>query len=151
MKLMSFFATLTAMGCSGPLGYNFNSIEVVSSRNERLYINSVNWGVTGDKQRTIVTHQKERLQFDEDTTGTVDGLTPFIYSFKNDTLKLFFNGSVSYNVKEKFTTITLLYVKMENPEFMELARLASSNQDYHFVPHVRTIPNRSMPKPPTNR
>ena len=148
MNLMTFFAALTLMGCSDPSGYTFNSIELVSSRNERLYINSVNWGVTGDKQRTIVTHQKDRLRFDEDTTGTVEGLTPFIYSFRNDTLKLFFNGSVSYYVKEKFTTISLVYVKMENPEFMQLARFASSNQGYHFVPHVQSIQNTSMPKPP---
>ncbi len=143
---MVFLVVIASLGCNDS-NEDFDSIELVSSKDERIYINSISWGITGDNQRTIITKDKNKLKDENDTTGIIDGLLPFIYSFKNDTLKLYFNGKVNYNVEEKFKTIVITYTAVANPKYMQLSKLASENIDYHNVPNSHRVKNESIPKP----
>ena len=81
---------------------------------------SINWGVTGDHQVTIITHDIERMKIRTDTAGAVHILEPFLYQFKNDTLTLVFKIKNRYEIKEKLKTIKVKYVVVEFSEFWRL-------------------------------
>jgi hypothetical protein len=67
----------------------YRRVELVSTDNQRLYIKSMNWGVTGDYQLTVVTTDEER-EFEIDSTREIifHGLEPFLFRVSNDTLFL---------------------------------------------------------------
>ena len=67
----------------------YKRVEVVSADNQKLYIKSMNWGVTGDSQLTVITTDEER-EFQIDSTRQIifHGLEPFLFSVSNDTLFL---------------------------------------------------------------
>ena len=94
--------------------------ELVSSKGEKVYIKSINWGVTGDKQATIITSDIERMKTRTDTAGAVHILEPFLYRFKNDTLTLVFKVKKNYEIKEKFKTIKVKYVFVDFSEFWRM-------------------------------
>lgn len=94
--------------------------EIVSSKGEKVYIKSINWGVTDDKQATIITSDIERMKTRTDTTGAVHILDPFLYRFKNDTLTLVFSEEKTYEIKEKFKTIKVKYIIVEFSEFWRM-------------------------------
>lgn len=94
--------------------------EIVSSKGEKVYIKSINWGVTGDYQATIITSDIERLKTRKDTIGTVHILDPFLYRFKNDTLTLVFSEEKTYEIKEKFKTIKVKYIIVQFSEFWRM-------------------------------
>lgn len=94
--------------------------EIVSSKGEKVYIKSINWGVTGDKQATIITSDIERMKTRTDTTGAAHILDPFLYRFKNDTLTLVFIEEKTYEIKEKFKTIKVKYIIVEFSEFWRM-------------------------------
>ena len=97
-----------------------NCKELVSSKGEKVYVKSINWGVTGDHQVTIITHDIERMKIRTDTAGAVHMLEPFLYRFKNDTLTLVFSQWKTYEIKEKLKTIKVKYVNVEFSEFWRL-------------------------------
>ena len=107
----------------------FNSIELVSSKMEKIYINSINWGVSDDHQRTIVTKDKSALKERDYQKKYIERLEPFIYSFSNDTLKLFFDEEITYNSEEKFSTIHIEYIALESKKFDKLRSMA-------FIPRL---------------
>ncbi|MBD1422577.1 hypothetical protein [Sphingobacterium chuzhouense] len=72
----------------------FISRELISSKDEKLYINTLNWGMTGDKQYTVITKDPTRLRERKDIIGGVDGLSPFVYKFANDTLTIYYNRGI---------------------------------------------------------
>jgi hypothetical protein len=118
---------LLFVSCSSPIQDTFNSKELQSSKGEKIYINSLNWGITDDYQITAITSNKSKLKTRNDTTDIVKGLDPFIYSFKNDTLNLFFRNNISYELKEAFRTISIKYIVLSNEDFYK-ARLKAINQ-----------------------
>jgi hypothetical protein len=97
-----------------------NCKEIVSSKGEKVYVKSINWGMTGDHQVTIITHDIERMKIRTDTAGAVHMLEPFLYRFKNDTLTLVFSQWKTYEIKEKLKTINVKYVIVEFSEFWRL-------------------------------
>ncbi len=67
----------------------YNRVELVSGNNNKLYIKSKSWGVTGDHQITVISTEDER-EFEIDSTRQIifNGLEPFLYKVSNDTLFL---------------------------------------------------------------
>ena len=94
--------------------------EIISTKGEKIYVKSINWGVTDDKQATIITSDIERMKTRTDTAGAVHILDPFLYRFKNDTLTLIFSEERNYKIREKFKTIKVKYVIVEFSEFWKI-------------------------------
>jgi hypothetical protein len=61
--------------------------------------------MTDDHQLSIVTSDPTKLTERSDSVGTIKGLEPFIYTFKNDTLEIFFKNRIRYKVNEKFKSV----------------------------------------------
>lgn len=142
-------ATLLFLLISGCLPESTNGVisrVLVSSKGEKIYINSINWGVTGDYQLSSITKKPIK---NIDTLDAIRGLEPFIYSFNHDTLKLFFKHEVRYQIKENFKTIVVIY---EPLAFSDLWDRARDNDGYFCVPIQRKVvyPN-DMPLPPERK
>jgi hypothetical protein len=125
-----FFLT----GCLPDTSDSFNSVILVSSEKEKAYINTLNWSVTGDKQLTIITADKNLLRHRDDTKDAISGLDPFIYSFKNDSLNLYFDRDIKYTPKVKFNTITVSSFKLNSNEYYTLYHEALNGNGYFTVP-----------------
>lgn len=139
------------LGCTSPIRDTFNSEVITSSTGEKIYINSLNWGMTDDNQMSVVTSNPKRLSDRTDSIHTVDGLDPFFYSFENDTLKLFFDRHITYNVSENFKSIILKYVALDAREYAKIRRQAYENAGYYAVPKRKEkLYPSDMPVPPEN-
>jgi hypothetical protein len=113
----------------------FRSKNLVSSKGENIYINTLNWGMTDDYQYTILSKDDDMLKERKDTIGGIRGLTPFIYKFSGDTLSIYFQNGNKIDIKEEFDTIELNYYPLENRDFMELLYKAGTGKGgYHLVP-----------------
>lgn len=133
-KVITILLLATFSSCTPTFEDTFNSKELVSSKNEKIYINSLNWGVNDDYQMTIVSSNKNKIKNRLDTVGVIKGFEPFIYSFKNDTLTLIFDGAVSYSINEKFKTIGVKYIILNKQDFKKIRNLAYENDDYYAIP-----------------
>lgn len=137
------------MACQS-VNEGFNSIELTSSKGEKIYINSLNYGMTSDGQTSIITKNKDKLKYEIDTNGVVYGLEPFIYKFQNDTLTLIFNGIINYKVNDTFNTIVVQYKKLENAKYGDFLHKAINNDTYHCVPlRIDKKQIKGMPIPPS--
>lgn len=125
---------LVFLSCSPSVEDTFNSIELTSSKGEKIYINSLNWGVTDDYQITAISSRKDRVRERIDTLGVAKGLEPFFYSFDKDTLKLFFNNSVTYEIKENFKTIAVEYLVLNAKNYKDIRQKAYENKGYYSIP-----------------
>lgn len=127
-------ATLLFVGCI-EVHDTFRSTELVSSQGEKIYVNTLNWGMTDDNQYTIVSKNRDRLKSRKDTVGGIKGLAPFIYRFNNDTLYLFFPKEKSINVDDDLQSVQLFYVPLDNKEYMNMLNKAGKGEDgYQLVP-----------------
>jgi hypothetical protein len=137
---------LLNIGCSPLIKDTFNSIELTSTKGEKIYINSLNWGATDDYQMTIISSNKKRIMIRKDTLDVVKGLEPFIYCFENDSLKLFFKEEITYAVKDTFSTIKIAYKILDNTDFY---RARNNSNRYHSVPALNdNIAPSEFPKAP---
>lgn len=98
---------LCLFACKTSLNDSFDSSELISSKGEKVYINSLNWGVTGDYQISRISKKPSWVKNRGDTIGVIKGLEPFTYIIRNDSLKLFFYGEIAYRVKEHFNAINV--------------------------------------------
>ncbi|MUV04527.1 hypothetical protein GN157_12480 [Flavobacterium rakeshii] len=98
----------------------FKSKMLVSGKGEKIYINTLNWGVTDDYQYTVVTKNSTLLKDRKDTISGIKGLDPFIYKFSGDTLTIFFQKENRVAVKEEFKTIQLNYIPLDNKDYIKL-------------------------------
>jgi hypothetical protein len=113
----------------------FQSKKLVSSKGEKFYINTLNWGMTDDNQYTVISKDFNRLKERGDTIGGISGLTPFVYKFSNDTLTLVFPKGTKIKINKEFDTIELNYLSVENGGYMELLSKAIQGEGgYHLVP-----------------
>jgi len=137
------------LSCSSTIKETFKSVKLTSSKGENIYVNSLNWGVTDDSQITVISSSMKRLKNESDTLDIAKGLEPFIYSFKNDSLKLYFNNNVSYKVKESFKTISISYIILNPQEYKNIRQRAYVNDGYYSIPKREKINYPSdMPKGP---
>lgn len=141
---------ISIISCSSDLGsQQLNQSEIISSKGERIYISTINLGVTGDKQFTIITNKKIIDAKDFDKASSLKGLDPFIYSFSNDTLNLYFRNSVRYKVPFNTESIKVDYFELNNSDYIELYKKTFENKLYHSVPnHNNSEGYHKMPKPP---
>lgn len=98
----------------------FKSKMLVSGKDEKIYINTLNWGVTDDYQYTVVTKNSTLLKDRKDTISGIKGLDPFIYKFSDDSLTIFFQKGNRVAVKEEFKTIQLNYIPLGNKDYIKL-------------------------------
>lgn len=120
--------------CSG-VNDTFRSKMLVSSKGEKLYINTLNWGVSNDNQYTIITKDAGRLKDKTDTVNAINGLSPFVYRFRGDTLFVFYLEWKEIDIKEKFKSIRIDYNPLENREYMNIINKAGKGEEgYQLVP-----------------
>lgn len=136
--MLKFCTVLTSIilivGCD-KYGDTFKSKELVSSKGEKLYINTLNWGVTDDKQYTIITKDAGRLKDRTDTVHAIKGLSPFVYRFRGDTLSVFYLKWTDINIKESFKSIKIDYNPLENREYMSIINKAGKGEaGYQLTP-----------------
>ncbi|MDR2273637.1 MAG: hypothetical protein LBF27_22210 [Sphingobacterium sp.] len=109
--------------------------ELVSSTGEKVYINTLNWGVTDDNQYTVIAKDKNRLKTRSDTLNTMKGLSPFVYRFHRDTLSFFYLKWKEVKVSDSLQSIKLAYYPLDNKEYMRLLNKAGKKEDgYSLVP-----------------
>jgi hypothetical protein len=149
LRLLTSLLLLSLFCCSPMYEDTFNSREIVSSQGEKIYINSLNWGMTDDYQLSIVTSDPTKLTERSDSVGTIKGLEPFIYTFRNDTLEIFFKNRIRYKVTEKFKSIFIKYTLLSSKEYTKIRMRANDNDEYYLVPLKKPVDYPSdMPKPP---
>lgn len=149
--LIGYLISFTA--CSPSIDNDgFNSNKLISSKGEKIYVNSINWGVTGDYQLSVISKDSLRLKDRNDTIGTAQGINPFIYEFKNDTLTLYFFNKITYNLKDKLNTITIIYKVVNDSVYNILNEKSYENIGYYSVPVTKKpkYPS-SMPNAPEKR
>jgi len=147
---LTIFVSAAVVSCSTAINDTFNSEELVSSKGEKIYVNTLNWGITGDYQISAISANKDKIRDPLDTLGTVKGLEPFFYSFKNDTLSLYFNHTIRYRLQDNFKTIHVNYIVLDSEMYQEARTKAYNNQEnYYSVPTRGNINYPAdMPKPP---
>ena len=96
-------------------------VELISSTdNSVIYKKSQNWGVTGDRQITVISTNGER-EFEPDSTEEYifDGLGPFLYRVKGDSLILNVRSKVKIpnNFKSNWK---IKQIETENPGMQDL-------------------------------
>ncbi|WP_299822411.1 hypothetical protein [uncultured Pontibacter sp.] len=99
----------------------FSQVELVSKEDSsKLYITSKNWGVTGDRQITIISLDEEK-EFKVDSTSQImfHGLEPFLYQVRTDSLILFVRQKAKIPVNFK-TDWVIIQNEIENPKMMTL-------------------------------
>jgi len=149
-KLSIVITSLALLGsCNSNVEGTSNHEELVSSNGEKIYINSLNWGVTGDSQITSITDRSESIK-STDTIESIKGLEPFIYRFEKDTLNLYFKDSITYKVNKEFYYIRIAYHKLNAKKYNEIYRKAVQNDEFHTIPkRVKTNYPADMPKGPS--
>ena len=120
MRMKLSLIPLLLLSCISNVHDTFNSIVLESSKGEKLYINSLNWGATDDTQITTITSDKEKLRKRTDTIDIVRGVEPFIYSFRDDTLELFFENEVTHFFNENLKTIHLHYTTLRTSDYNKM-------------------------------
>ena len=147
---IKFIVPFIIIACSSEfVSQQFNQIDIISSKGEHIYISTINSGVTGNKQFTIISDDKILNGDDFDKTKSLKGLDPFIYSFSNDQLNLYFRNDIRYKVPFKPKSIKIQYVVLDNSEYVKLHKKTFDNKVYYSVPNKNgnsSYPN--MPKPP---
>ena len=100
----------------------YNWIELNSADNQKLYIKSHNWGVTGDHQLTVIeTDDKREFEADSSKQIVLKGLEPFLYRVSNDTLFLVLRKKST--IPNGFnSTWTIIQREVDNPTMMKLRR-----------------------------
>jgi hypothetical protein len=92
---------------------------------------------------TIISNDKGRLKKRSDTIGTLKGLDPFIYYFKNDSLKLYYKDEITYRINSKFKTIRVFYFVLDSEKYYALKQNSYENINFHSVPHRPSVPNKN--------
>ncbi|AYZ14021.1 hypothetical protein EGY05_19670 [Chryseobacterium arthrosphaerae] len=138
------------ISCSNKIeNQQLNYSEIISSKGEHIYISTISLGVTGDKQFTLITNKKIMNVRDFDKANSLKGIDPFIYSFSNDTLNLYFKNSIRYKIPFNSESIKINYFELNNSDYVELYKKTFDNKLYHSVPnHNNSYGYPSMPKPP---
>lgn len=132
-----FLFFLAVQGCSLGWRDTFNSTVLESSKNEKLYVNTLNWGVTDDHQISAISLDADKLRDRSDTLGSIEGLDPFIYRFKDDTLTLYFDGEANYHLSDEIKTIYVNYRALDKAQYNTTYLKAM-----HNIEEYRTVPKR---------
>lgn len=130
--ILSITNSCSTTDCCG----NFHSRVLISSTGEKIYVNSINWGVTDDYQLSVISRDSLRLKERNDSVGSVQGLNPFIYQFNSDTLTLFFYKTINYKLKDRLKSITVIYKVVDESEYLELTMKSDEKSFFFSVPQI---------------
>ncbi|WP_129716152.1 hypothetical protein [Pedobacter sp. SYP-B3415] len=134
-SLVIIMLAIFAAGCLPSRKDTFNTVELTSSKGEKIYINSLNWGVTDDYQMTAISKDKKKARHRSDSINVIKGLDPFFYRFRNDTLNLYFDDQINYRIKEKFKTAHIRYIALSRQAYTVVQHKAYQNLDgYCAIP-----------------
>jgi hypothetical protein len=122
--------------------------ELKSSKGEIIYVCSINSGVTGDNQLTAISGTPLSLE-DFKKISPVRGLDPFVYSFSDDILTLYFRNKINYKIPFTFRSIIVKYYALNNAEFGQLFKNTFESKDFYAVPNNKNNKGfLGMPLPP---
>jgi hypothetical protein len=111
------------------------SKELVSSTGEKIYINTLNWGITDDNQYTVISKDVNRLRARSDTLNAVKGFSPFVYRFNRDTLSIYYLAWKDIKVSDSLQSIKIAYHPLQNKEFMDIMlKVSKGEYGYNLVP-----------------
>lgn len=116
-----YLSVLIIVSCEPKLGPDYRTTCLKSNTVGKIFIKSVNWGITGDKQLTIITTDKKTdvWRASEDENYIYDGLEPFTYRQSNDSLIIYSHSAVS--VPKHFKSRwKIIQHKVENSFMMDL-------------------------------
>ena len=120
------------VSCSTGYG-DHRCAKLVSSKGDALYVKTYNWGITGDGQLSTLAGDAAPIGFaDRGNAGVVNGLEPFLYRFEQDTLTLYSRSHLP-PFSLPGSSITVRYQVVDNPDHMNLRRLAD-HSPYYRVP-----------------
>lgn len=114
-----------------PYEGDFRSSKIVSSSGDVVYINSLNWGISGDYQLTSVTTDSNKLKQRSDSSNSIKGLDPFLYRFKKDTLFFFMRKKNKHTFRGLPKGINVRYIYMDNEDYY---RMRNSDTEVKLVP-----------------
>lgn len=103
----------------------YKTTELYSNRGEKLYIKRKIYGIKGDIQITSISTVKGWDELDETKEYVYKGLEPFIYSYQNDTLRVYSRQRVK-TPANFHSTIRIIQIELENPQYMDLMYKAIS-------------------------
>jgi len=100
----------------------YQTVVLISENNEKLYIKTKNWGITGDSQLTVITTEDKR-EFEIDSTRQIffEGLAPFIYKVSHDTLFLILRQESKIPIDFE-SSWTIIQKEVDNPTMIKTRR-----------------------------
>ena len=133
--LFAAFLLLLLPSCSSTLGDgDYQCATLVSSSQERFYVKTYSWGLTGDRQLSTLSRDDTPIGFeDKGSPLVVEGLAPFIYRFANDTLTLY-SPSPLPSFPLHGSSIIVRYELVDNACYMDL-QLLTGHKPYYRVPN----------------
>lgn len=125
-QLYAAFLLLLLSSCSPNLGDGeYRCATLVSSSQERFYVKTYSWGLTGDRQLSTLSRENTPLGFeDQGNPMVVEGLEPFLYRFANDTLTLYSRSALP-SFPLHGSSIIVRYELVDNARYMDLQLLTS--------------------------
>lgn len=117
-RLLTFAIIWTLLnGCNPSERFEYVKIEVGK---EDIYLKKINWGITGDAQKTAISTSKLR-EFDDFESDYIDdsGQLEFFYKTSGDTLLIFVRRQL-IAPKNWDSKIIIKQVVLDNPSFMNL-------------------------------
>lgn len=124
-KAITYFLILSALfGCRNHNNETFKTTEIKSSSVEgMLFLKTMNWGLTGDSQITIIS-TTDKIDFNKkesDDYYIFEGLEPFLYKQSNDSLILYTQKVVNVPKNLK-TNWKIIQVTVDNPTLLDLKK-----------------------------
>ncbi|WP_316764908.1 hypothetical protein [Pedobacter aquatilis] len=111
----------TLLGCGIDDQATYRTTEVKSNTVEEiLFIKTMNWGLTGDSQTTIIS-TTDKVDFNKkesDEYFIFNGLQPFFYRQSNDSL-LLYSQTVVHVPKNMKTKWKIIQNVVDNPTLMD--------------------------------
>lgn len=147
--IFSVACCLFVQSCSSGGQDTFSTVLLESSKKEKIYVNTLNWGVTDDHQISAISLDADKVRDRSDTIGSVKGLDPFVYRFKDDTLTLYFDGEANYRLFDTLKTVYVRYQTLDKAEYRAVyAKAINSIDGYSTVPPRKDVDYPSdMPLP----
>ena len=121
-KLILVALTILLFACNDNSNLVYNTVTISSNQvSENLFIQTVNWGLTGDSQTTVIS-ATNKIDFDKlekESVYIFNGLQPFSYKQHDDSLILYLQQPVQIPQKIK-TKWKIIQKVVDNPTLIEL-------------------------------
>ncbi|GAA4450442.1 hypothetical protein GCM10023092_06300 [Rurimicrobium arvi] len=102
----------------------------------RLYILTTNWGITGDRQMTIISTKKNDkiISYNDSATSYFfEGLEPFVYEVRDDSLTIFTRHKATEPLTFS-TKITVVQKLVDNSTFTKMIKSINHGNARYSIP-----------------